>query len=88
VYGDGKQYSFFMRDHFGAVVHQAEFETQPNLWQHVYLPFSAFRPNWFGYPILVHPPLNTRHIVAMSLLIEHKQAGAFTIEVASIWAYR
>jgi len=26
--------------------------------------------------------------VAMSLLIEHKQAGAFTIEVASIWAYR
>lgn len=86
VRGDGKQYGVYLRDSYSQLAHQAVFTTTAGVWEDIRLPFSAFLPTRFGSVIRAEP-FNPARMRSISLLIEFKQEGPFTLEVALITGY-
>jgi monofunctional biosynthetic peptidoglycan transglycosylase len=83
VRGDGQRYTVYLRDAGGPIVYQAKFDTVAGVWQTTDLPYTAFAPVWFGQRVIARR-LAPRTIQGMSLMIEDKQFGSFTLEVAQI----
>lgn len=88
IYGDGKLYGFVIRcANNMRIRYQAQFFTEPNVWETVYLPFSRFQPMIFGTILAGAPPMNISHITSCGLIISEKQFGEFTLELAWIASY-
>jgi monofunctional biosynthetic peptidoglycan transglycosylase len=88
VRGDGKRYRVYLKDRNTPypISYQAPFETREGEWIDVTIPFSALRPQWYGRNIPAMP-INLRQLNTISLIIEDKQRGAFTLEVERIGVY-
>jgi len=93
VKGDGKVYGVYLWTDsaryafYGGVAHDQKFLAPADEWVTVYLPFEDFQPTVFGQ-VVRGPSLDASNIVGLSLIIEGKQTGPFTLEVDSIRAYR
>ncbi|MEW5755542.1 MAG: CIA30 family protein [Pseudomonadota bacterium] len=88
VRGDGHRYRLRLRcDHgFDGVAYQAGFTTQAMQWQAIQLPFENFKPSFRGRPVPSAPPLAVSRICQIGLLIADRQAGTFSLELASVVA--
>jgi len=88
VKGDGKTYKLNLRTDggFDGVQFQQAFATGSG-WQEIDLPFAGFVPRLRGRDVAA-APLDPARLVSIGLLISDRQAGAFSLEVASIEAYR
>ena len=85
--GDGKRYAFILRCENLRPRFQGFFDTEPNLWETVYLPFERFVPKVFGMRLPVAPPVDRRAINACGLMISEKQEGTFMLEIEWVAAY-
>jgi monofunctional biosynthetic peptidoglycan transglycosylase len=87
VRGDGQRYGMYLNNQRGSVQYDQKFETTAGEWITVRLPFRDFYPVYFGQrvPFL---PLNRAAIRGMTFIIEEKQEGAFTLDIARIGVYR
>jgi NADH dehydrogenase [ubiquinone] 1 alpha subcomplex assembly factor 1 len=87
VRGDGGAYQFTMAmPNVQGSLHQFKFETQPNMWQEVRVPFSKFAPIYFSgrrNPV----KLELDRIETLGFLVANKKAEVFKLEVDSIRAY-
>lgn len=81
--GDGRTYRLRLHNNAGmdGIAYQASFDTRSGEWQTVSLPFAAFQPTFRGRVPLNAPPLDTRQIEQVGLMIADGQAGPFTLEV-------
>jgi monofunctional biosynthetic peptidoglycan transglycosylase len=87
--GDGKRYGLRLRttNDFDGVNYQVDL--QPGrAWQDFRCPFRDFRPVFRGRPVVGHPPLDPARIRSFGLIIAHRQAGPFRLELDAIMAYR
>ncbi len=86
VKGDGRTYQFRLRtnDGFDGIAYRAQFKTQPNHWIEIYLPIAVFKPVYRGRVQANAPPLQPNAIRQLGFLIAGKQAGPFSLQVASI----
>lgn len=92
VRGDGRTYDVRLntdaRTSWGGVVSfQGRFETRPDEWIEVRVPFSSFVATFHG-ELLDGVPLDPAKARRLGLLIGDKKAGPFRLEVAWIKAYR
>ncbi len=90
VRGDGKRYVVRLytqdADVNDRVAYEAPFDA-PLTWTELRVPFGKFRAVWRGREVPDAPPLEPAHITQVGLMIKHKQAGAFGLELARIDAY-
>ena len=86
VRGDGKRYSFTVRDasSFRSASYRCAFTTRPNEWQEIELPFAAFKPSWRGRSLRGLPPLSPSEGDSLGFFISDKQSGPFQLEIAWI----
>ena len=86
--GDGKRYRIRLRidDTNDGIAYQATFETKPNEWVSVQLPFVDFIPTFRGRKVSA-PPLNTMTVRQLGFMIADKQKGQFRLEIDSVSAY-
>lgn len=84
VRGDGRRYQlrFRMSGSFDGVAYQSEFETRPDEWMEIDLPFEGFRPTIRGRIPRGAGPLDPSRIQQMGLLIGDKVEAPFTLEIA------
>lgn len=89
VKGDGKKYSFRIRadEQWDGVSQRAEFDTRPNEWMEIRLPFARFAPTYRGRILNGQPPLATQTIHQVGFLIADQQAGDFALEIDWIRLY-
>jgi NADH dehydrogenase [ubiquinone] 1 alpha subcomplex assembly factor 1 len=82
VKGDGKTYQLWLYTSSNRrLVHVARFETTPDTWEEIVLPFDAFKPeNGFGQAVRA-APLNAPVVLGYRLLISDKQKGPFRLDV-------
>jgi hypothetical protein len=85
IKGDTKRYGMYLRTNSRSLVYQATFDTTGE-WQTVQLPFDEFKPTYFGRTV-PDGPVDPAIIRSMSVLIEYKQEGSFTLEIAHIGVY-
>ncbi|MDZ4766008.1 MAG: CIA30 family protein [Chloroflexota bacterium] len=85
--GDGQRYGMYLSNQRSGVQYDQKFDTVDGEWMTVQLPFSDFYPVYFGQRI-PFVPLNASSIRGMTFIIEEKQAGAFTLDIARIGVYR
>ena len=83
--GDSKRYGMYLRTTSRTLVYQATFDTSGE-WQTVQLPFDQFKPTYFGRTV-PGDPIDVSLIRSMSVLIEYKQEGPFSLEIAHIGVY-
>lgn len=83
--GDTKRYGMYLRTNSRSLVYQATFDTTGE-WQTIQLPFEQFKPTYFGRTV-PGDPIDASIIRSMSVLIEYKQEGPFTLEIAHISVY-
>ena len=90
VKGDGRRYTWRLtttaRWRGPEVSYWADFDTQDGEWQTVDIPFSSFVPRFRGYE-LNGPPLDSRRITGMGLMIYDNLDGPFELQLASVHAY-
>jgi NADH dehydrogenase [ubiquinone] 1 alpha subcomplex assembly factor 1 len=90
VLGDGRRYTWRLTTteiHRGRPVsYWADFETQDGAWSIVNIPFSSFVPRYRGSR-LDGPPLDTREITGMGLMIYDKLDGPFSLRLTSVHTY-
>ncbi len=88
VRGDGRRYQLRLRTDsgFDGLAYRAEFDTEPDVWITVVLPFDTFVPTFRGYVPRNAPPLDTGTIRQLGLLIGDKREGAFRLEIQRIVA--
>jgi NADH dehydrogenase [ubiquinone] 1 alpha subcomplex assembly factor 1 len=87
--GDGKRYGFRLRGAASSDGVNHQVDLQPGrAWQDFWFAFRDFRPIFRGRPAVGHPPLDPSSIRAFGLIIAHRQAGPFRLELESIAAYR
>jgi monofunctional biosynthetic peptidoglycan transglycosylase len=88
VRGDGRRYQLRLRTDsgFDGLAYRAEFETEPDSWITVVLPFDRFEPTFRGYVPRNAPPLDPGAIRQLGLLIGDKREGEFRLEVQLIIA--
>ena len=86
---DGKRYGLRLRTAaaFDGVNYQVDLAPD-RTWQDLWCPFRDFRPVFRGRPAVGHPPLDPANIKTFGLIIAHRQAGPFRLEIESIAAYR
>ncbi len=90
VKGDGRRYTWRLTT--GAtlygrpVAYWADFSTSSGAWQTIDIPFSSFVPRFRGAE-LDGPPLDTREITGMGLMIYDGQDGPFELLLDSVQAY-
>ncbi len=86
VRGDGRTYRVRLRT--DGIAYRAEFDTEPNEWITVALPFDRFVPTFRGYVPRDAPPLNRTAIRQLGFLIGDKRQGPFRLEVERVVAVR
>lgn len=82
VFGDGKSYRLRIRTATTdrRVSYNALFDTVPNEWQLVYIPFKEMVPTSFGYVVDVGP-LDNANIGSFGYMLSDKQPGEFELIV-------
>jgi monofunctional biosynthetic peptidoglycan transglycosylase len=90
VRGDGRRYRVRLRtdERYDGIAWQASFDTRPDVWAVVTLPFGAFEPSFRGRRPAGAGPLDTRRITQLGLMIADRQAGDFKLEIDWIRALR
>lgn len=90
VKGDGQQYKLRLRtdNYLDAVAYQVDFETQPDTWLNIRVPFTEFVPVYRGYIVSDAPKLDPAKIAQIGFIISNKQAGPFELEIDWIKAYQ
>jgi hypothetical protein len=99
VRGDGNRYKFFLRDSSGwdSLAYSISFNTTPDQWQTVHLPFAEFIPVFRAQTVPSAPPLDRRSIRSLQLMLSkfevdgklnpHFTAGNFQLEVKQIGVF-
>lgn len=89
VVGDGKRYRLRLGSDSPAdgVVHQAGFQTRAGDRETIRLPFPAFDPVFRGREVPGYPPLDTRNIRRIGLMIVEEREIDFRLELEWIRAY-
>lgn len=87
--GDGKRYGFIVRSENiqSRMRYQASFDTEPDVWETIYLPFDRFRGMIFGTLIPNAPAFEATQVTSCGLIIADGQSGEFQLEIAWIAAY-
>jgi monofunctional biosynthetic peptidoglycan transglycosylase len=82
VLGDGKLYRLRIRSEStgNSIAYNANFETTPENWNLVYIPFSSMVPTYFGNIVDVGR-LDTRNIGSFGFMLSDKQPGEFDLQV-------
>jgi NADH dehydrogenase [ubiquinone] 1 alpha subcomplex assembly factor 1 len=90
VKGDGQQYRLRLRtdNHLEGIAYQANFQTQPDSWLNIWLPFAEFVPVYRGCIVPDAPKFDPARIVQIGFMISNKQAGPFELEIDWIKAYQ
>ena len=90
VKGDGQQYKLRLRtdNYMDGITYQATFQTEPDKWLEIRVPFHQTVPVFRGYIIADAPQLDSAKVVQIGFMISDKQAGPFALEIDSIKAYR
>ncbi|KPK61452.1 MAG: hypothetical protein AMS21_09165 [Gemmatimonas sp. SG8_38_2] len=88
VRGDGRRYQLRLRTDgsFDGLAYRADFDTEPDKWITVVLPFDSFTPTFRGYVPRNASPLDVGTIRQMGLLIGDKREGEFRLEVQRVVA--
>lgn len=98
VKGDGKRYKFMLRSEtrWDGIAHCYSFDTEPNIWITVKIPFTALVPV-FRAKTVDNDPIDSSHIFAMQLMLSkfeydgalnpRFEPGFFQLEIESIQAY-
>ncbi len=91
VKGDGNRYSFRFRsgkeEERNEWYYELRFETIPNKWIDVTLPFSEFVATYRGRKLPDAPPPDFSSIWRYGFLISDKQEGEFRLEISTISVY-
>jgi NADH dehydrogenase [ubiquinone] 1 alpha subcomplex assembly factor 1 len=89
IKGDGKQYSISMKEttYFTGQFYTESFETKPDEWITVKLPFDQFNLYYFGKETNSKKKIPLRNIKEISLLIGDKQEGNFRAEIEYLRLY-
>jgi NADH dehydrogenase [ubiquinone] 1 alpha subcomplex assembly factor 1 len=89
VRGDGRSYKLALRVARTSrmLSYWADFDTIPETWQELRIPFSAWIPTSFGRK-LRGPRLRVGNIDSVGFMLYDKKAGPFRLEVASLRPYR
>lgn len=84
--GDGNRYRLRLHTEssFDAIAYQAGFDTTAGSWTESVLPFEIFEPTFRGRRPAGAPPLDTRRIRQVGIMIADAQAGPFRLEIAWI----
>lgn len=89
--GDGNRYSFRIQTGEGAKTHawsyEQRFDTKPDEFVQIKLPFSEFNPTYRGSEPDNVPSLDVANIHNFGFLISDKQSGEFRLEIIKIEAY-
>jgi monofunctional biosynthetic peptidoglycan transglycosylase len=82
VLGDGKMYRLriYSESTGNNIAYNAIFETTPENWKLVYIPFSSMVPTYFGY-IADVGSLDTSKIRSFGFMLSDKQPGDFDLQV-------
>ena len=90
VRGDGRRYRLRLRtdERYDGIAWQARFDTRPDAWTVVILPFGEFEPSYRGRRPAGAGPLDTRRVTQLGLMIAARQAGDFELELDWIRAVR
>jgi monofunctional biosynthetic peptidoglycan transglycosylase len=82
VMGDGKIYRLriYSESTGENIAYNATFETTPENWELVYIPFSSMVPTYFGYNVNVEN-LNTSKISSIGFMLSDRQPGEFDLQV-------
>ena len=82
VLGDGKMYRLriYSESTGNNIAYNASFETTPEKWELVYIPFSSMVPTYFGYIVDVGS-LDTSNIRSFGFMLSDKQPGEFDLQV-------
>jgi len=98
VKGDGKRYKFMLRTEtrWDGIAHCYSFDTEPNAWMTVQIPFTSFIPV-FRAKTVADAPLDPSQISAMQLMLSkfeydgalnpRFEPGGFQLQIESIQAY-
>lgn len=90
VKGDGKKYQFRIRtnDRFDGISYRYKFETQPNTWTIVSVPFHECVPVFRGRILENLKALQPEKIQQIGFLISNKKAEKFQLEIDWIRSYK
>lgn len=82
VMGDGKLYRLriYSESTGNNIAYNAAFETTPEQWKLVYIPFSSMVPTYFGY-VMDMDKLDTSNISSFGFMLSDKQPGEFNLQV-------
>ena len=85
IKGDGKVYKFCVYTHTAgpSIGYQTSIQTTGE-WQTVSLPLNEFQAKWRGRLVGDAPPAQATDVAAVGFMISDKQAGPFTLMVATI----
>lgn len=89
VRGDGKRYQLRLRTEQEGqeITYRAHFDTHPDTWMEIQIPFQAFQPMFRGQVLEDAPALKPETIRQLGMLIAEKQAGEFRLEMDWLKAY-
>ena len=90
IKGDGQQYKLRLRmnNQLDGIAYQINFETQPDTWLNIRVPFAEFVPVYRGYSVPDVSKLDSAKIAQIGFMISNKQAGPFELEIDWIKAYQ
>jgi NADH dehydrogenase [ubiquinone] 1 alpha subcomplex assembly factor 1 len=90
VKGDGQQYKLRLRtdNYLDGMAYQASFQTQPDTWLDIRVPFVEFVPVYRGTIVPDAPKLDPARIAQIGFMISNKRAGPFELEIDWIKAYQ
>lgn len=90
VCGDGRRYWLTVKTDrwIMAGSYRVEFDTTPGEWIEIRAPFADFRATSFGRELAAIPPPDPAELSSIGFLIADKKPGPFSLQVASIKAYR
>jgi NADH dehydrogenase [ubiquinone] 1 alpha subcomplex assembly factor 1 len=90
VRGDGRRYLLSMRSgrRLDGPSYEVEFDTVPNAWITVYVPFQEAVATFRGRRLMGLPKIQGEQVTQIGLMIADRQSGPFRLEVAWIEAYK
>jgi len=90
VKGDGHRYKLRLRtnNNLAGIAYQADFQTRPETWLRIRIPFEQFVPVYRGFAVPNPPELDRAEIGQIGFMISDKQAGPFQLEIDWLKAYR
>jgi len=89
VRGDGHRYRLRFRidANYDGIAYQASFDTVPDEWCVIRVPFADCKPTFRGLRVPSAPPLDSRLIQQIGFMIADKQEGFFKLEIDWVKAY-